>query len=110
MEQRRFPRVEVLGRVRGFLDSLDSPLVVREMSLGGLSIETAFPLEVGSVHELRLAVGESAWVRLRAEVRHCRKTSAPGTSPRFVTGVQFVDAAGAQGASVADLIDTIKSS
>ena len=93
------------------MDSLDSPLVVRDMSLGGLSMETAFPLEVGSVHELRLAVGESSWVRLRVEVRHCRKTRGSGTSPRFITGVRFVDGPGPQGpTTVADLIDTIKSS
>jgi hypothetical protein len=36
-ERRRAPRVEVLGRMQGRLLSANAPVVVREVSLGGLN-------------------------------------------------------------------------
>ena len=95
-ERRRSPRIEMLGRVQGHSVSLDQPITVLEMSLGGMSIETGFPLEVGSLHAFRLTLGDGATIEVTARVRvsglvmHTRST---GDADRvaFVTGLQFVD-------------------
>ncbi len=90
-ERRRSPRIEILGRVRGHLVSLDMPIVIRDMSLGGMSMETIVPFEVGSVHEFRLTLGDDSWLLLRGEVRHSRNIAPPGAAPCYQCGVQFVD-------------------
>ncbi|HUL73815.1 MAG TPA: PilZ domain-containing protein [Vicinamibacterales bacterium] len=109
IERRRSPRIEILGRVRGHIVSLDAPVVVREMSLGGMAMETAFPFDVGSIHEFRLELGDGSWVMLQGQVRHSRNVAVAGAPPLYVTGIQFVDQAPPEGATtVADLIDKIK--
>lgn len=90
-ERRRSPRVDLLGLVSGRLLTADTEVVVRDMSLGGLATETPFPLEKGSVHDLRLTLGDGAAVDLRARVMHCRNIAAEGEEPRYFTGFQFID-------------------
>jgi hypothetical protein len=61
------------------------------MSLGGLAVETPFPMERGSVHELQLTLGDGAAVDLRARVMHCRNVAPEGAEPLFLSGLQFID-------------------
>lgn len=102
----------MLGRVRGHSVSLDQPVIVLEMSLGGMSIETTFPFDVGSVHLFRLTLGDGATIEVTARVRvsgrvmHSRTTGA-GDQTLYVTGLQFVDDAEPDG-TVGDIIDRIK--
>lgn len=90
-ERRRSPRVELLGLVSGRLLRPGTPIVVRDMSLGGLATETPFPFERGTIQELQLTLGDGAAVDLRARVMHCRNIAAEGEQPRYFTGFQFVD-------------------
>ncbi len=90
-ERRRSPRVDLLGLVSGRLLTAGTEVVVRDMSIGGLATETPFPLERGSIHDLRLTLGDGAAVDLRARVQHCRNIAADGEAPRYFTGFQFVD-------------------
>jgi hypothetical protein len=90
-ERRRSPRIELLGRLHGHSVSLDLPVRVIEISLGGMAVETAVPFPVGAVHLFRLTLGDDSTVELGARVMHCRNTAPDGTTPVFVTGLQFVD-------------------
>jgi hypothetical protein len=89
-ERRRSPRIELLGRVHGHVDSLGT-VNVREMSLGGMSMETPFPFEVGSRHPFNLTLGDGASVLLTGLVKYSRESTAEDGSRVYVTGVQFVD-------------------
>lgn len=102
-ERRRAPRMAILGRVHGHVASLDVPVTVREMSLGGLSMETGFAFPVGAVHEFRLTLGDGASVELKGRVVYSRETQSPGGTI-FITGVQFVD----DDAAVDEIIDKIR--
>ena len=106
IDRRRSPRIELLGRLHGHVVSLDVPVIVREISLGGMAVETTFSFPVGVVHEFRLTLGDGAHVVLRGQARHSRQVSGRGET--FVTGFQFVDedTTGHPGA-VGDLIDQI---
>ncbi|MFI5178407.1 MAG: PilZ domain-containing protein [Vicinamibacterales bacterium] len=109
IDRRRSPRIEILGRVRGHIVSLDTPVVVREMSLGGMAMETSFPFDVGSLHEFRLELGDGSKVMLQGQVRHSGNIAPAGAPPLYVTGIQFVDQEPPEGATtVKDLIDRIK--
>jgi len=100
-ERRRTPRVALLGQVHGQIASLDVPIRVREMSLGGLSMETSIAFPVGALHDFSLTLGDGASVQLRGEVIYSKQMSTADGSALFITGVRFVgdeseEAAGAE--------------
>jgi hypothetical protein len=91
-ESRRAPRVELMERIHGHLTSLNVKVIVREISLGGLSVEAPMQFPVGAVHEFRLTLGDGSQVIIRGRVAHCRPFSdeATGTAT-FVTGFEFLE-------------------
>jgi len=110
-ERRRAPRIEILGRLHGQVTSLDVAVTVREISVGGLSMETAFEFPVGVVHDFRLELGDGSWVELRGRILRSKAATAADGSRVYVSGVQFLDDdAGATdgGPSVDDLLDRMK--
>src|SRR5262245_13644309 len=72
-ESRRAPRLELMDRIHGHLTSLDVKVVVREISLGGLSVEAPLQFPTGAVHEFRLTLGDGSKVIVRARVAHSRR-------------------------------------
>jgi hypothetical protein len=108
-DRRRSPRIEILGRLHGHSVSLDVPVSVREISLGGMALETGFPFPVGAVHEFRLTLGDGSQIQLNGRVMHSRDLGTPGGQPAFLTGIQFVDDEPTESDSgVEDLIDRLK--
>jgi hypothetical protein len=108
-DRRRSPRIEILGRLHGHIASLDVPVTVREISLGGLSIETSFAFPAGIVHEFRLTLGDGSAVVLRGRVVYSREGSSPDGEPVFVSGVQFIDDEPSSSDSTVDhIIEKIK--
>lgn len=87
-ERRRAPRVEILGQLHGRLVLLESDVSVREISLGGMSVESAAPFPVGSVQHFQLVLGDGARVIVAAEARHSRPVEG---ASRYVTGFRFVE-------------------
>jgi hypothetical protein len=74
-ERRREPRLDVLGELHGFIETLGLPLIVRDLSLGGCSIETHKPLESGSTQFVRIDVYDSLSVTLQARVAHSSRAA-----------------------------------
>ena len=89
-DRRRSPRVEMIGQMHGRLASIDRQLVVRDVSLGGMSIETPVPLEPGSVLQFVLTLGDGAGVDVAGRIVRCIEATGPRGAV-FVSGVQFVD-------------------
>ena len=105
-ERRRSPRMEMLGRVHGQAVSLDVPLTVREISLGGMSVEAPVPFPIDAIHEFRLTLGDGSTVLLRARVVYCKPARA-AHGPSYVCGMHFVDDEPVTGQSVTDFIERI---
>jgi hypothetical protein len=108
IERRRSPRMEILGRLHGHVVSLDAPVVVREMSLGGMSLETHFPFPEGAIHEFRLTMGDDSTTLLRARIVRCREVAAADGSKAYISGVQFVEDEAPSDSAISTLIDKIK--
>jgi len=89
-EKRRSPRIQMFNRLRGHVASLEMPVVVREISLGGMSLQTPEALEVGSVLEFRLTLGDGSEVPLRGRVLRSARVPVDSDPPSFVSGIQFV--------------------
>ena len=103
-DRRRSPRVEMLGRMQGRTVALGLQVRVREISLGGMSVETEQPLEVGSVHEFSLTLGDGATIELTGRVLRTAQVAREDLPSFFVSGIQFVD----DDADVAEIIDKAK--
>jgi hypothetical protein len=76
--------------VRGTLVSLGMPVIVRDISLGGFSVESADPLP-GGLHIVRLQADERWSVTVTAASRHQRSTRSPDGSVRHVMGFEYED-------------------
>jgi len=89
-DRRRSPRIEILGRLHGHTVAFDVPILVREISLGGMSVETEVPLAEGALQEFLLTLGDGSTIDLVGRVMYCRPTSDDAV-PGYVCGVQFTD-------------------
>jgi hypothetical protein len=90
-ERRHSPRIEILGRLHGHTVAFDVPVEVREISLGGMAVETGIPLVEGAVHEFLLTLGDGSTVELTGRVMHSRPASEDADPLTYVSGVQFLD-------------------
>jgi hypothetical protein len=108
-DRRRSPRIELLGRMHGHVVSLDVSVTVKEMSLGGMSMEASVPFPVGAVHEFRLTLGDESSAVLKGRIMYSRSVGAPGEPPVYLSGVQFIDdESPADSSPAGGLIDKIK--
>jgi hypothetical protein len=89
-DRRRSTRVEVVGRVQGQVAALDLPIVVREISLGGMSVETARAFEVGSIQIFLLTLGDGSGVDVAGKVVYSRPSN-DAHRQFFISGIQFID-------------------
>ncbi len=90
-DRRRSARVAILGRLHGLAISLDVPVKVNDLSLGGMAIETPVAFPVGAVQEFQLTLGDDSTVVLRGKIVRSQNVAPAGAVPAFVTGVQFID-------------------
>ena len=106
-ERRRAPRVDLVGQLRGELVSVELPIVVREISLGGMSIETSQAFDVDSRHSFVLTLGDGAGVFVIGRVAYSRRIDGPQGAV-FISGIQFLDDDESQAAGdVSDLMKNI---
>jgi hypothetical protein len=107
-ERRRAPRIDILGRLYGRIVSLDLPVTVREISLGGMSLETSFPFSVNDLHHFTLTLGDGSSVQLAGRVVHSRSIAAPEDPPTYLTGVQFEDETAEGPGPISNLLERLK--
>lgn len=89
-DRRQARRFDALGRLLGTLMPADLPVRVRDVGLGGFSVETVEPLEAGDVHAVRFTAIDDWTAVLPAQILHCHPSVAADGSPRYVTGFAFV--------------------
>lgn len=107
VERRRSPRIELLGQLHGRVVAYDGSVVVRNISLGGLSLESTFPFTVGVVHSFRLTLGDDSSVELRGTILRCAEETGPDGAQRYVTGVKFMDEAESDDDSIEGLLNRL---
>ncbi len=88
-ERRRYPRFAALEKLAGHLVDQDLPVRVRDVGLGGFSIETMAPLEPGTEHRVRFVSRDDWSTVLPARLSNCRPSCADDGSPLFVSGFAF---------------------
>src|ERR1043165_7769239 len=89
-DMRRTPRIDVRQRLRGHLVTLDRPVVMRDFSQGGFSVESDQPIPSGT-HIVRIQEGERWSVTVTAASRHAQTPEKDDGSIRYVMGFEYED-------------------
>ena len=76
---------QVTGEVMVF-----QPMTILDISHGGAQIETPFPLQLDSLHDFRLTLGERSVV-VKGRIAHCHVGELTETAALYRTGVEFIE-------------------
>jgi len=88
-ERRRYPRFAASEKLAGHLLESDLPVRVRDIGMGGFSIETMEPLTAGTEHRVRFIARDDWSTVLPAKIANTRPSCADDGSPLFVSGFAF---------------------
>jgi hypothetical protein len=87
--KRTSERVPIQGTLRGQIMVFE-PLLVRDVSATGATIETSFPMHINSLHDVRLSLGDASVV-LKGRVAHSRVSEIDRDVLTYRTGLEFID-------------------
>ena len=87
-ERRATSRLELETGLPGEI-SVMAPATVRDICRSGLNLESAFPLLVGSLHDLRLHLDDDVVV-VKARVVHCQIADVGRDAVTYRAGLEFV--------------------
>ena len=105
-EKRQAERVPMLGELQGEI-MVFQPMLVRDVSRGGVTVETRFALQLDSLHDIRLALtGKSVIVKGR--VVHSHISDVDQDIVVYRTGLEFVEPPLAVRAAITEFIETVK--
>ena len=99
-------RIEILGELNGEV-MLFQPLSIKEISRGGCLVETAFPLQLDSLHDVRLTLGDQSVV-LKGRVAHCRISDVDQEVVHYRSGIEFVEPTDRIRGVIVEFIEAIK--
>jgi hypothetical protein len=105
-EQRDRERLSIPGHLRGEVMVFE-PIAVKELSEGGVQIESRFPLQLDSLHEFRLTLGNSSVV-LKGRIVHCSISDVDQDVVVYRSGVEFVEPPDRVASAIAGFLDAIK--
>jgi hypothetical protein len=88
-DKRDTERVQILGELKGEV-TVFQPMAIKEISRGGAQVETSFPLQLDSLHEFRLTLGDRSVV-VKGRVAHCSITDVEQELVVYKTGVEFIE-------------------
>lgn len=88
-DRRASRRLEILGDLRGEI-MVFQPMNVREISRRGVLVDTHVPLQVDSLHDVRLTLGPHALV-MRGRVVHCCISDVDQEQVTYRSGLEFIE-------------------
>jgi hypothetical protein len=105
-EKREAERIEILGELPGDA-TVVQPLAVKELSRRGAQVETNFALQVDSLHEFRISLGDHSVV-VKGRVAHCRISDVDQSGLIYRAGVEFIDPPTWAADAIAQFIEDLK--
>lgn len=98
-------RIQILGQLRGEVMVFQA-ITITEISRGGVQIESNFPLQLDSLHEFRLGLGDRSVV-VKGRVVHCSISDVEQERVVYRSGVEFVDPADRVEAVIVEFIGSL---
>jgi len=83
------------------------PMTIREISRGGAQVETAIRLQLDSLHEFRLTLGDRSLI-VKGRVAHCSISDVDQELVTYRSGIQFVEPSERVVEVISGFIDAIK--
>ena len=105
-DKRDTERVQILGELRGEI-TVFQPMAIKEISRGGAQVETGFPLQVDSLHEFRLTLGERSVV-VKGRIAHCKITDVEQELVLYLSGIEFIEPSERVAAVISDFLEAIQ--
>ena len=106
-DKRDTHRLQILGELQGEVMVLQ-PMAIKEISRGGAQVETGFPLQLDSLHEFRLTLGDRSVV-LKGRVAHCSISDVDQELVTYRSGIEFIEPSDRVYSVISEFIDAIKS-
>jgi hypothetical protein len=88
-EKRQFERLAVLGHLAGDV-MVPQPISITEISDVGVKAVATFPLQMNSLHDLRLRLDTQSVV-VSARVVHCTLVEVDHDAVRYRIGLEFIE-------------------
>ena len=104
--KRREERLEILGELQGEV-MVFQRLTIKEISRTGIRVETSFPLQLDSLHDLRVALADRAIVA-KARVAHCSIADVGQEEVTYTSGLEFIEPSDRVVQAISDFIETIR--
>jgi len=104
-DKRDTERIEILGELRGEV-TVFQPMGIKEISRGGAQFETGFPLQLDSLHDFRLTLGDRSVV-VKGRVVHCTITDVEQELVLYRSGVEFIEPSERVAAVICEFVDAI---
>jgi hypothetical protein len=105
-DKRDSERIQILGELHGEVMVFE-PMAIKEISRGGAQVETAFPLQLDSLHDFRLTLGDRSVV-VKGRVAHCSISDVDQELVTYRSGIEFVEPSDRVFSVIAGFIDAIK--
>src|SRR5688572_7412144 len=106
-EKRDSNRLPILGDLPGEIMVFE-PMLVKDLSRGGATVETRFALHLNSLHDLRLSLGERSIV-VKGRVVHSRISEVDQDVVTYTTGLEFVEPSDRIVAAIDEYLESVKS-
>jgi hypothetical protein len=105
--RRAHERHDLPGHVPGEVKIYHS-MAIRQLSEGGALIEIGVPLQLDSLHDFRLALGERSIV-VKARVVHSHISTVGSDRVTYRTGIEFVELSEVVMKAIAGFIEALNS-
>lgn len=105
-DRRRSERLEILGDLHGEVTVIEE-VEAREMGANGVLIETRAPLQINSLHMLRLVLGDRPVV-VKGRVVHCHVAEVDQDAVLYRAGIEFVDLQEPVHAAIREFLHLVK--
>jgi hypothetical protein len=83
------------------------PMTILNVSHGGAQLETPFALQLDSLHEFRISLGDRSVV-VKGRIAHCHIGELTEGVVLYRTGVEFIEVSDHVQAAIADFVDALK--
>ena len=105
-DKRDRERVPMVRQLEGAV-MMFQPMTVADISHTGAQVETPFPLQLDSLHDFRLSLGEQS-VIVKGRIAHCHVGELRNDTTVYRSGVEFVEPSEPVRLAIADFVDTLK--
>ena len=104
--RRSAERLPILGNLPAEV-MVFQPMSIKDIGLGGLTIEASYQLQLGSVYDVRLTLGERVLV-VKGRVMHSRVVDMNHDAVTYSAGLKFIDPSDQVTSAIADYLARVK--